>query len=114
MVSYIHSLPTSKKENLMCGKIISIETDDGPFKIVFTRVMRMVPDRDKNDTSLQRLIAFRLKNDGEETTRQFLISKIREMIQCAYSGRLYDFIKDDEKLKGCGIDPGFTDPPEIA
>lgn len=98
----------------MNGRIISIETDNGPFKVVFSRVMRMVPDRDKNDTSLQRLIAFRLKNDGEEVTRQFLISKIRDMIQCAYNGPLYDFIKDDEKLKGCVFDPGFNDPPEIA
>jgi hypothetical protein len=95
-------------------RIISIETDTGPFKVIFLRVMQMVPDRDKNDTSLQRMIAFRLKNDGEEVTRQFLISKIRDMIQCAYNGRLYDFIKDDEKLKGCIGDPEITDPPEIA
>lgn len=98
----------------MAGKIISVETDSGPFNIIFTRVMRMVPDRDQNDKSLQRLIAFRLKIDGEEATRHFLITKIRDMIQCAYNGRLYDFIKDDEKLKDCAIDPGFTDPPEIA
>jgi hypothetical protein len=98
----------------MSGKIISIETDEGPFKAVFTRVMRIIPDRDKKDTSLQRLIAFRLKNDGEATTRQFLISKIRDMIQCAYNGRLYDFIKNDEKLRDCAINPEGTDPPEIA
>ena len=98
----------------MNGKIISLETDDGPFGAVFTRVMRIVPDRDKKDTSLQRLIAFRLKNDGEATTRQFLISKIRDMIQCAYNGRLYDFIKNNEKLKDCSVDPMRPDPPEIA
>ncbi len=103
----------------MAGKIISIENDRGPFQVTFARVMRMVPDRDKKDTALQRLIAFRLKNDGEEATRHFIISKIRDMIQCAYSGRLYDFIKNDEKRKGCGIDsapsiPPEKDPPDIA
>ncbi|MGD9210933.1 MAG: hypothetical protein PVI90_09150 [Desulfobacteraceae bacterium] len=98
----------------MGGKIISIEVDDGPFKPVFTRVMKMVPDRDKKDKSLQRLIAFRLKNDGEEVTRQYLISKIKDMIQCAYSGRLYDFIKNDEKLSDCKSAQNEPDPPEIA
>jgi len=97
----------------MKGKLISIEKENGPFGMVFTRVMQMVPDRDRNDTSLQRMIAFRLKNDGEGATRRFLISRIREMIQCAYTGRLYDFIKDDKKRERCGIPP-TTDPPEIA
>ncbi len=104
---------------LMAGKIISIKTDRGPFQIIFERVMRMVPDRDRQDTALQRLIAFRLKHDGEEATRHFIISKIRDMIQCAYSGSLYDFIKNDEKQKGCGVDLDSSnspekDPPDIA
>lgn len=98
----------------MAGKIISIEAGDGPFKIVFTRVMRMVPDRDKQDKSLQRLIAFRLKNDGEDATRQFLVSKIRDMIQCSYSGPLYDFIKYHEAHEDCNMDPDGPDPPDIA
>ena len=103
----------------MAGKIISIETGKGPFQITFARVMRMVPDRDKKDTALQRLIAFRLKSDGEEATRHFIISKIRDMIQCSYSGRMYEFIKDNEKSKQCDVDsyspdPPENDPPEIA
>jgi hypothetical protein len=96
------------------GKIISIEDSDGPFHTVLERIMRMVPERDRKDTCLQRLIAFRLKSDGENATREYLMLKIREMIQCAYAGRLFEFLKNDEKLKECGIDPDSGEPPDIA
>ena len=49
----------------MSDKLISIEEQEGPFKMILQRVLRMVPDRDRNDKKLQRLIAFRLKIDGE-------------------------------------------------
>lgn len=98
----------------MSGKIISIEDSEGPFHTVLERIMRMVPERDRRDTCLQRLIAFRLKSDGENATREYLMFKIREMIQCAYAGRLFDFLKDDEKRKECGMAPDSADPPDIA
>ena len=103
-----------KGENSMSGKIISLEDSDGPLHAVLERTLRMVPERDRSDTCLQRLIAFRLKSDGENATREFLVQKIREMIQCAYPGRLFDFLKDDEKLKECGLAPNSGDPPDIA
>jgi hypothetical protein len=49
----------------MSDKIISIEETEGTFKLALQRIMRMVPDRDRHDKKLQRLIAFRLKLDGE-------------------------------------------------
>ena len=51
-------------EGRMSDKLIAIGKEGGPFQTVFQRIMRMVPDRDKNDKSLQRLLAFRLKIDG--------------------------------------------------
>ena len=57
----------------------------------------MVPDRDKNDKKLQRLIAFRLRTDGEAATKVYLINKIRDSIQCGYTGSFYNFLKDDLK-----------------
>jgi hypothetical protein len=36
------------------------------------------------------------------------------MIQCAYQGRLYDFLKDDEFERSCQDDGQPTDPPDIA
>ena len=79
----------------MADKLITIEEQDGPFQNVFQRIMRMVPDRDKKDKNLQRLLAFRLKIDGEAAMSEFLIRKIRETIKCAYTGSLYECLKDD-------------------
>jgi len=98
----------------MPDKVIAIEEESGPFQIIFRRIMRMVPERDKDDIKLQRLIAFRLKTDGEGPTNEYLIRKIREIIHCGYTGSLYDFLKDDLKEKECGIQAGVPDPPEVA
>ena len=72
----------------MSDKIITLEEQSGPFQTVFRRIMRMVPDRDRDDKNLQRLLAFRLKIDGEAVLSEFLIRKIRETIKCAYTGSL--------------------------
>ncbi len=98
----------------MVDKVFSIESDDGPHQLVLNRVLRMVPDRDKQDVDLKRLLAFRLRVDGEGATREYLINKIRDMIQCAYTGRLFDFIKDDRVSGKCLPSDPPHDPPEIA
>ena len=94
----------------MTDKIISIEQQDGPFQEAFQRVMRMVPDRDKQDKKLQRLIAFRLRIDGEAALSEYLIKKIKTAIKCAYSGSMYDYLKDDLAAKECE-DPAADEPP---
>ncbi len=81
----------------MSDKVIAIEETEGTFQMALQRVMRMVPDRDRHDKKLQRLIAFRLKLDGEASLSEYLIRKIRDAIKCSYSGSLYDFLKDDLK-----------------
>lgn len=86
----------------MSEKLISIENRDGPFQKSLARIMRMVPDKDKSDPNLKRMLAFRLQIDGEAAVSEFLVRKIRDMIQCAYTGRFYDFIKDDVRQKNCG------------
>lgn len=98
----------------MTDKVISIESIGGPHQDVLTRIMRMVPDRDKHDIDLRRLIAFRLHVDGEGDTSEYLMRKIRDMIQCAYHGRLYDFLKDDELERACSDTEPNGEPPEIA
>ena len=94
----------------MSDKLITIEEQDGPFKTVLQRIMRMVPERDKNDKNLQRLLAFRLRIDGEAALSEYLIRKIRETIKCAYTGKLYDFLKDDLIEKGCRSESEEPDP----
>ena len=98
----------------MSKKIIAIEDDDGPFQKTFQKILKLVPERDRDDTKLQRLIAFRLKVDGEGPTSEYLVHKIREIIQCAYSGSLFDFLKDDLKEKECGFQDESPNPPEVA
>ena len=95
----------------MTDKIVSIEQQDGPFQKAFQRVMRMVPDRDKQDKKLQRLIAFRLRIDGEAAISEYLIKKIKTAIKCSYSGSMYDYLKDDRVAKECeGPDVDDTPP----
>ena len=98
----------------MSDKLITIEEQDGPYQAVFQRIMRMVPDRDKNDKNLQRLLAFRLRIDGEAALREYLIRKIREVIKCAYTGSLYNFLKDDLIQKECETDEEEPGPPDAA
>jgi hypothetical protein len=95
----------------MSAKVISIEETEGAFQLSLQRLLRMVPDRDKDDINLQRLLAFRLKIDGEAAINEYLIHKIREIIQCSYTGSLYDFIKDDLHQKECkDINPDASPP----
>jgi len=64
----------------MTDKVITIEDQDGPYQALFQKILRMVPDRDRNDKNLQRLLAFRLRIDGEAALSEYLINKIREAI----------------------------------
>ncbi|MEW5909788.1 MAG: hypothetical protein AB1659_08315 [Thermodesulfobacteriota bacterium] len=95
-------------------KIIAIEESSGPFQMTFQRIMRMVPDRDKDDKNLQRLLAFRLKQDGEAATIEYLVRKIRDIIQCGYSGSLYEYLKDDTKARECKTGDKNETPPDVA
>jgi len=94
----------------MSDKLITIEEQDGPFKTLLQRIMRMVPERDKNDKNLQRLLAFRLRIDGEAALSEYLIRKIRETIKCAYTGSLYEFLKNDLIEKECSRVEEEPDP----
>ena len=98
----------------MADNVISIEAGNGPNQDVLRRILRMVPDKDRHDAELKRMLAFRLRIDGEGATSEYLMRKIRNMIQCAYHGRLYDFLKDDEVERECPPGAPSTDPPEIA
>ena len=103
----------------MPGDIIHIEEQEGPFLDILQRVMRMVPEKDRNDVNLQRLTAFRLRIDGEVAIREYLLDKIREVIQCAYTGSLYDYLKNDLEEQECRSDkddasPSIPEPPDVA
>ncbi len=78
----------------MGRKIISIDRTQGPFQMVFHRVLRVVPDRDRADGRLRRLIAFRLRVDGEAETSAYLMRHIRDFARSRDDGPFYDFLTD--------------------
>ena len=98
----------------MSDKIITIDSAGGAHQMILQRIWRMVPDKDKDDLDLKRMLAFRLRVDGEAATSEFLMRKIRDMIQCAFHGRLYDFLKDDEVARQCSASTPDEGPPDIA
>lgn len=93
----------------MSDNVIAIEKGNGPFQASLKKVMKLVPERDRLDEKLKRLIAFRLKIDGESPTVEYLTLKIREAVQCGYAGSLYDFLKNDLAEKECP-----PDSPDVA
>lgn len=95
-------------------RVYFVEKDAGPYAMLLRNVLRMVPDRDKNDAALQRLLAFRLRIDGESATREYLMRKIRDMIQCSFQGTLYEFLKDDKASGSCPPSDPPPTPPSIA
>ena len=98
----------------MSSKVIAVEKRDGPFQIILRRVMRMVPDKDTNDERLWRLVAFRLKTDGEAATSEFIVRKIRDAVQCAYTGSFYEFLKDDTYDTACKESVKLSTPHGVA
>ena len=93
----------------MNEKVIALEELPGPFQAVLKNIMRMVPDRDKDDLNLQRLLAFRLRIDGEAALREYLMVKIRDAVKAAHTGSLYDFLKDDSGPKR--VEAEVSPPP---
>jgi len=98
----------------MTADIINIEDRDEALHAILERVLLLAPEKDKQDLNLQRIIAFRLKLDGESKTRAYLVKKIEETIQCAYTGSLYEFLKDDIQEKKCVSKIENPDPPGVA
>jgi len=76
----------------MKRKIIAVENRGGAALLPLHRVMRMVPDRDKGDKRLQRLLAFRLQHDGEAATCEYLMSHIQRYIRRPKPQSFYDFL----------------------
>lgn len=95
----------------MPSNIIFPEGIEGPIHDAFTRLMDLIPKEQRTEKKLQRLIAFRLKLDGEDPTRAYILKKTEHAVECQYAGNLYDFMKDDRIEMSCGIDE--SDPPDL-
>jgi hypothetical protein len=100
----------------MNPKIIMIESRQGAALYVLQRVMRMGPDRDKDDKRLQRLLVFRLRHDGEAATCEYLMRHIQRYIRRPEPRRFYDFLvqgHDRDQVPGRWKN-GDPEPPGAA
>ena len=96
----------------MTGKVLDLETKlKGENKEAFDRLIGLVGLRDQKDEDLRKLVAFRLKLDGETAMRQYLLKKMNSARQCGFYGRFFDFIKDDQEEKRCEM-PSAPYPDE--
>lgn len=94
----------------MPEKILSLEKRDAALQEDLDRLLQIVPARHQEDGDLRRLVAFRLKIDGFTPTRSYIVRKLREMNACGFSGRMFDYLKNDQAEKTCGAQkPGFSD-----
>jgi hypothetical protein len=100
----------------MNHNIIELENRRGAAMFVLRRVMRMVPDRDKDDKRLQRLLVFRLWHDGEAATCDYLMRHIRRYIRQPEPRRFYDFLVQDHIRQAAASESEGpnTDPPGAA
>ena len=94
----------------MTAKVILPEELQENLKEPFEGLMSLIPAEQRNDKKLKRLIAIRLKADGEYLTRDYIFRKISEARKCYYSGRIYDFFKNDQAEITCRFN--YPDPPE--
>jgi len=95
----------------MPSNIIFPEGIEGPLHDAFIRLMELIPEEKRTEEKLQRLLAFRLKLDGEDPTRAYILNKMELAVECQYTGNLYDFMKDDRIETSCGLDE--QDPPDL-
>jgi hypothetical protein len=96
----------------MGRKIINPENRSAGVQLILQRVLRMVPDRDRADRRLQRLIAFRLGVDGEEATSAYLVRGIRDYVSTPGAPAFYDFLMG--RRPSASGPPPDPDPPGAA
>ena len=72
--------------------VIDLSKLEGPFQDALVRLLEMAPAAQRKDENLKKLVAFRLKLDGEKKTAAYLKSKIRAAGQEGFSGKLFDYL----------------------
>lgn len=94
----------------MPENIVSLENLDTALQKELNQLIQILPARHQEDGDLRRLLAFRLKLDGFNPTRSYIVRKLREMNACGFGGRMYDYLKDDQGKNSCSDkNPMFAD-----
>lgn len=85
----------------MSDNIICLEDHPYTDPQELKKLLLLVPPQQRDDVDLQRLMLFRLKLDGFDRTRSYLVEKFRAADRCGFSGRLFDYLKNDEEENKC-------------
>jgi len=88
----------------MGKKLYSIEDTPGPAQDALDKLLLLVPPTQRQDIQLRRLLLFRLQIDGFDITRHYLVDRTRSADRCGYSGRIYNYLKDDDIDRSCPSD----------
>lgn len=88
----------------MTDNLISIERNLGHHADDLKKLMKLVAPSQREDRDLTRLLLIRLQLDGLERTRVYLVAKTRAAEACNFTGRLYDYLKDDVEEGACQND----------
>jgi len=94
----VHPNSRYGKYHAMTQKVIFPEDMMGEENQAFKRLMALVPDEDKTDLKLKRFLVFRMRIDGEEATRAYLLGGIEHARESAFNGALYDYLVDREAM----------------
>lgn len=85
----------------MSDNIISLEDHPGTNPKDLKKLLLLISPDQRDDVELQRLMLFRMKLDGFDRTRSYLVEKLRDAEACGFKGRLFDYLKNDTEEKAC-------------
>lgn len=93
----------------MAQKVILPESLVGSDKIALDRLLSLLPPQDRSDLKLRRFLIFRMKIDGEDVTKGYILRKLEDIEKKGFSGSFYEFVG-----KGQGADMVLSDkqPPD--
>lgn len=77
---------------IMTEKVIFPEDMIGEESLAFQRLMALVPAGDQKDIKLKRFLAFRMRIDGEEAARAYLLKGIEYAGKSEFNGTLYEYL----------------------
>jgi hypothetical protein len=80
----------------MIQKVIFPEDMTGEENQAFLRLMALVPAKDQTDIKLKRFLAFRMRIDGEEAARAYLLKVIEQARESIFNGTLYEYLVAQE------------------
>lgn len=96
----------------MANKVIFPEDLIDKGSQPFHRLMKLVPLEERLDIKLKRFLLFRMKIDGEEATRDYLLKGIAHAREHDFKGSLFDFLMESgESLAGGFQENSLPDEP---